>query len=163
MTITGRPVPKVVWYRNGVQITKKLMDIINIAGSSTLFVRDADRTYSGLYTVEATNSSGCKKENILVQVQGMHIYLIYMSQWFISLHLLLILSLHGKTLLESQLDPSLSATFQRANALCLGIHQRTMGALKYHITSLRSVRPPRFLGRWYLTRVSSALLRQPNS
>lgn len=71
MTITGRPVPKVVWSRNGIQITKKLMDIINVAGSSTLFVRDADRTYSGLYTVEATNSSGCKKENILVQVQGM--------------------------------------------------------------------------------------------
>ena len=77
MTITGRPVPKIVWYRNGIEITKKIMDIINITGSSTLFVRDADRTYSGLYTVEATNSSGCKKENILVQVQGMTFDLIY--------------------------------------------------------------------------------------
>lgn len=74
VTITGRPVPKVVWYKNGIEITKRIMDIINITGSSTLFVRDADRTYSGLYTVEATNSSGCKKENILVQVQGMYFY-----------------------------------------------------------------------------------------
>lgn len=72
MAITGRPVPKVVWFRDGVEITKKIMDIINIAGSSTVFVRDADRTHRGLYTVEATNGSGTKKENILVQVQGVH-------------------------------------------------------------------------------------------
>lgn len=71
VTITGRPVPKVVWYRDGVEITKKMMDVISVAGSSTLFVRDADRTHRGLYTVEATNSSGNKKENIVVQVQGM--------------------------------------------------------------------------------------------
>ena len=70
VTITGRPVPKVVWYRDSVEVTKKMMDIINVAGSSTLFVRDADRTHRGLYTVEATNGSGSKKENILVQVQG---------------------------------------------------------------------------------------------
>lgn len=70
MTITGRPVPKIIWFRDGVEITKKMMDIINVAGSSTLFVRDADRTHSGLYTVEATNGSGSKKENIRVQVQG---------------------------------------------------------------------------------------------
>lgn len=73
MTVTGRPVPKVIWYRDGVEITKKMMDIINVAGSSTLFVRDADRTHSGLYTVDATNGSGNKKENIVVQVQGMQL------------------------------------------------------------------------------------------
>merc|ERR1719357_1628906 len=55
VTIGGRPVPKVVWYRDGMEITKKMMDIINVAGSSTLFVRDADRTHAGHYTVEATN------------------------------------------------------------------------------------------------------------
>lgn len=71
MTITGRPVPKVVWYRDGVVITKKMMDIITVPGSSTVSVRDADRTHRGLYTVEATNGSGTKKESILVQVQGM--------------------------------------------------------------------------------------------
>lgn len=76
MTITGRPVPKVVWFRDGVEITKKMMDIINVAGSSTLFVRDADRTHRGLYNVEATNGSGTKKENILVQVQGMHSFVL---------------------------------------------------------------------------------------
>lgn len=76
MAITGRPVPKVVWFRDGVEITKKMMDIINVAGSSTLFVRDADRTHRGLYTVEATNGSGTKKENILVQVQGMHSFVL---------------------------------------------------------------------------------------
>lgn len=75
-TITGRPVPKVVWFRDGVEITKKMMDIINVAGSSTVFVRDADRTHRGLYTVEATNGSGTKKENILVQVQGMHLFVL---------------------------------------------------------------------------------------
>ena len=47
-----------------------MMDIITIAGSSTLFVRDADRSYRGMYTVEATNSSGEKKEDINVQVLG---------------------------------------------------------------------------------------------
>lgn len=70
VTITGRPVPKVVWFRNDVEITKKMMDIVTIPGSSTLFVRDADRTHSGLYAIEATNGSGTKKESILVQVQG---------------------------------------------------------------------------------------------
>lgn len=70
VTVTGRPVPKVVWYRDDVEITKKLMDIINVPGSSTLFVRDADRSHRGLYTVEATNGSGTKKESILIQVQG---------------------------------------------------------------------------------------------
>lgn len=78
VTITGRPIPKVIWYRDGVEITKKMMDIINIAGSSTLFVRDADRTHRGLYTVEATNGSGSKKENILVQVQGVQfVFLLF--------------------------------------------------------------------------------------
>uniref|UniRef100_A0A3P9LKY6 Uncharacterized protein n=1 Tax=Oryzias latipes TaxID=8090 RepID=A0A3P9LKY6_ORYLA len=70
VTVTGRPIPKVIWYKDDVEITKKMMDITNIPGSSTLFVRDADRTYRGLYTIEATNGSGTKKESILVQVQG---------------------------------------------------------------------------------------------
>uniref|UniRef100_A0A8C6LAD6 Titin b n=1 Tax=Nothobranchius furzeri TaxID=105023 RepID=A0A8C6LAD6_NOTFU len=69
VAITGRPVPKVVWFRDGMEITRKIMDIVNVPGSSTLFVRDADRTHRGLYTVEATNGSGSKKESILVQVQ----------------------------------------------------------------------------------------------
>lgn len=75
VTITGRPVPKVVWYRDGIEITTKMMDIVNVAGSSTVFVRDADRTHRGLYTVEATNGSGSKKERILVQVQGTKFFL----------------------------------------------------------------------------------------
>lgn len=75
VTITGRPVPKVVWSRDGIEITAKMMDIVSIAGSSTLFVRDADRTHRGLYTVEATNGSGSKKESILVQVQGTQFFL----------------------------------------------------------------------------------------
>lgn len=54
-----------------------MMDIINVAGSSTVFVRDADRTHRGLYTVEATNGSGTKKESILVQVQGTNLFFIY--------------------------------------------------------------------------------------
>lgn len=70
VTITGRPVPKVVWYRDGIVITKKMMDVITVPGSSTVSIRDADRTHRGLYTVEATNGSGTKKESILVQVQG---------------------------------------------------------------------------------------------
>lgn len=47
-----------------------------MAGSSTLFVRDADRTHKGLYTVEATNGSGTKKETINVQVQGAVLLLV---------------------------------------------------------------------------------------
>ncbi|XP_061656401.1 titin-like isoform X2 [Syngnathoides biaculeatus] len=69
VAITGRPVPKVLWYRDGVEITKRMLDIITIAGCSTLFIRDADRSHRGLYTVEATNGSGVKKEDLLVQVQ----------------------------------------------------------------------------------------------
>ena len=70
VSIMGRPNPKVVWFRDGVEITKKMMDIINLPGSSTLFVRDADRTHKGLYSLEATNGSGTKKAKINVQVQG---------------------------------------------------------------------------------------------
>uniref|UniRef100_A0A672I8L5 Immunoglobulin superfamily member 22 n=1 Tax=Salarias fasciatus TaxID=181472 RepID=A0A672I8L5_SALFA len=57
VTVTGRPTPKVVWYRDDVEVTRKMMDIITVTGSSTIFVRDADRSHRGLYT------------SILVQVQ----------------------------------------------------------------------------------------------
>lgn len=72
VTITGRPTPKVTWYRDNIELTKKMVDITTISGSSTLFIRDADRSHRGLYTVEAINPSGSKKESVKVEVFGMN-------------------------------------------------------------------------------------------
>uniref|UniRef100_A0A8C1Q0I9 Titin n=1 Tax=Cyprinus carpio TaxID=7962 RepID=A0A8C1Q0I9_CYPCA len=68
VTIKGRPTPKVTWYRDNIELTKKMVDITTISGSSTLFIRDADRSHRGLYTVEAINPSGSKKESVKVEV-----------------------------------------------------------------------------------------------
>lgn len=70
VTITGRPTPKVTWFRDGTELTKKMVDITTISGSSILFIRDADRSHRGIYTVEATNPSGTKKEAMKVDVFG---------------------------------------------------------------------------------------------
>lgn len=72
VTIKGRPTPKVTWYRDNIELTKKMVDITTISGSSTLFIRDADRSHRGLYTVEAINPSGSKKESVKVEVFGMN-------------------------------------------------------------------------------------------
>lgn len=72
VTIKGRPTPKVTWYRDNIELTKKMVDITTISGSSVLFIRDADRSHRGLYTVEAINPSGAKKESVKVEVFGMN-------------------------------------------------------------------------------------------
>lgn len=72
VTIKGRPTPKVTWYRDNIELTKKMVDITTISGSSTLFIRDADRSHRGLYTVEAINPSGSKKESVKVEVFGIN-------------------------------------------------------------------------------------------
>lgn len=81
VTITGRPTPKIKWFRDDVELTKKMVDITTTAGSSTLFIRDADRSHRGLYTVEAKNQCGTKKEQIKVEVFGM-LSLIFPSTTF---------------------------------------------------------------------------------
>lgn len=73
VTIAGRPTPKIKWFRNDVELTKKMVDITATAGLSTLFIRDADRSHRGVYTVEARNSCGMKTEQIKVKVYGMHL------------------------------------------------------------------------------------------
>lgn len=71
--ITGRPVPQVVWYKDGKEIDKRTMMDIEITtgiGTSSVFIRDADRNHRGVYTVEAKNNSGTKKADVNVRVQG---------------------------------------------------------------------------------------------
>lgn len=71
--ITGRPVPQVVWYKDGKEIDSRTMIDIEITtgiGTSSLFIRDADRNHRGIYTVEAKNNSGTKKAEVNVRVQG---------------------------------------------------------------------------------------------
>lgn len=73
-SITGRPVPQVMWYKDGKEIDKRIMIDIEITtgiGASSLFIRDADRNHRGIYTVEAKNSSGTKKADVNVRVQGL--------------------------------------------------------------------------------------------
>lgn len=72
-SITGRPVPQVTWYKDGKEIDKRIMIDIEITtgiGTSSVFIRDADRNHRGIYTVEAKNSSGTKKADVNVRVQG---------------------------------------------------------------------------------------------
>ncbi|KAL7882189.1 hypothetical protein AOLI_G00090380, partial [Acnodon oligacanthus] len=68
VTIRGRPTPKVTWFRDDVELTKKIADITTTAGLSTLFIRDVDRSHRGMYTVEAKNQCGTKKEQKKVEV-----------------------------------------------------------------------------------------------
>ena len=84
-SITGRPVPQVVWYKDGKEIDKRTRTDIEITtgiGTSSLFIRDADRNHRGIYTVEAKNSSGSKKADINVRVQGGYT-LIIMFQYLL--------------------------------------------------------------------------------
>eukprot|EP00061_Rhincodon_typus_P019056 g48497.t1 len=68
--IKGRPVPQVTWYKDGKEIDKKLtVDITNVIGSSSLFIRDSSRDHRGIYTVEAKNASGTKTAEIHIRVQ----------------------------------------------------------------------------------------------
>uniref|UniRef100_A0A3Q3JDW0 Titin n=1 Tax=Monopterus albus TaxID=43700 RepID=A0A3Q3JDW0_MONAL len=72
-SITGRPIPQVVWYKDGKEIDKRTMIDIEITtgiGTSSVFIRDADRSHRGIYSVEAKNSSGTKKAEVNVRVQG---------------------------------------------------------------------------------------------
>lgn len=72
--ITGRPVPQVLWYKEGKEIDKRTMIDIEITtgiGTSSLFIRDSNRNHRGIYTVEAKNSSGTRKADINVRVQGL--------------------------------------------------------------------------------------------
>uniref|UniRef100_A0A8C3S3X8 Titin n=1 Tax=Chelydra serpentina TaxID=8475 RepID=A0A8C3S3X8_CHESE len=45
------------------------IEITNVIGYSTIFVRDATRDHRGIYTVEAKNSSGTKEEDITVRTR----------------------------------------------------------------------------------------------
>lgn len=75
--ISGRPVPQITWFKDGKEIDKKMMiDITTAIGSSTLFIGDVNRNHRGVYSVEAKNSSGTKKEDILVRVKGAYLYFI---------------------------------------------------------------------------------------
>lgn len=72
-SITGRPVPQIVWYKDGKEIDKRITTDIEVTtniGTSSLFVRDANRNHRGIYTVEAKNNSGTKKADVTVRVQG---------------------------------------------------------------------------------------------
>lgn len=69
--IKGRPVPKVTWFKDGKEIEKIMsIEITTAIGYSTIFIRDATRDHRGVYTVEAKNASGTKREDITFRVQG---------------------------------------------------------------------------------------------
>lgn len=74
VNVTGRPTPHVKWFKDGEEIDRRMMiDITTTNGLSMLFIRDADRNHCGIYSVEAKNASGSKKEDIHVQVLGMYV------------------------------------------------------------------------------------------
>lgn len=69
--VQGRPVPRVTWFKDEVEIEKRMnMEITDVLGSTSLFVRHATRDHRGVYRVEAKNSSGTAKADITVKVQG---------------------------------------------------------------------------------------------
>lgn len=47
------------------------IEITTGIGTSSLFIRDSNRNHRGIYTVEAKNSSGTRKADINVRVQGL--------------------------------------------------------------------------------------------
>jgi len=61
----------VTWFKDGKEIEKIMnIEITTATGYSTIFIRDATRDHRGVYTVEAKNASGTKREDITFRVQG---------------------------------------------------------------------------------------------
>lgn len=59
------------WFKDGKEIENTMsIEITTGIGYSTIFIRDATRDHRGVYTVEAKNASGTKREDITFRIQG---------------------------------------------------------------------------------------------
>lgn len=64
------PVPRVTWFKDGVEIEKKMnMEITRCPWIHQPLVRDATRDHRGVYS-GSQNASGSTKAEITVRVQG---------------------------------------------------------------------------------------------
>uniref|UniRef100_A0A8C4X808 Titin n=1 Tax=Erpetoichthys calabaricus TaxID=27687 RepID=A0A8C4X808_ERPCA len=71
----GKPRPTMQWLKDNLPLKEKIdkkmaIDVTTVIGSSSIFIRDSDRSHRGVYSVEAKNSSGTKKVDINVRVHG---------------------------------------------------------------------------------------------
>uniref|UniRef100_A0A3P8X0Z2 Titin n=1 Tax=Cynoglossus semilaevis TaxID=244447 RepID=A0A3P8X0Z2_CYNSE len=108
-SISGRPVPQVVWYKDGKEIDKRTMIDIEITsgiGTSSLFIRDVNRNHRGIYTIEAKNSYGTKRLYVLM-TQGSQQY--FLTWYFLcrspQIHLDLISAVNGSGQGEASVLP----------------------------------------------------------
>lgn len=70
--ISGRPLPEVLWYRNGKLVTDDRTHklIVNEAGNQSLLITVASREDGGAYTCVARNKSGESRFQVNLTVIG---------------------------------------------------------------------------------------------
>ena len=72
--VTGKPLPDVVWYKDGEDVSKQKNVMVQTSENvdalergSEIVVKDVDRElHSGKYVIEATNSVGTAKHEVLI-------------------------------------------------------------------------------------------------
>lgn len=73
--VTGKPVPDVLWYKEGEDLSKRQNVTVRTSENvdayergSEIVVKDVDRVqHSGKYVIEATNSVGTAKHEVLIK------------------------------------------------------------------------------------------------
>lgn len=74
--VTGKPSPKVTWFKDGLQIVSGDDCIQHHSGNTySLTIVDCSPTHAGKYTVSAENNSGKIQQDIKVVVMGMFLFL----------------------------------------------------------------------------------------
>ncbi|KAF1746889.1 hypothetical protein GCK72_023347 [Caenorhabditis remanei] len=66
---SGTPPPTITWYLDGRPITPNNKDF-SVMPDNTLIVRKADKSYSGVYTCQATNSAGENEQKTTIRIMS---------------------------------------------------------------------------------------------
>lgn len=70
-TYEGIPMPKLTWYRSGTRIeSTDDIEIITTETTSTIRIRQLDRSHSNKYSVEAENKAGSSTVELTLKVYG---------------------------------------------------------------------------------------------
>ncbi|NP_001360633.1 Ig-like domain-containing protein [Caenorhabditis elegans] len=67
--VSGTPPPIITWYLDGRPITPNSRDF-TVTADNTLIVRKADKSYSGVYTCQATNSAGDNEQKTTIRIMN---------------------------------------------------------------------------------------------
>lgn len=81
-TVTGRPIPTIVWAVEEGELDKDRVVIENVGTKSELTIKNAVRKDHGRYVITASNSSGSKSAGTRVEVFGKKKYFLKLNKLF---------------------------------------------------------------------------------